>query len=176
MKLIRFYFIVFFTKRCVPCNREFATRRLLSTHCQAKHNNKFECDYCGQVYTMKSAIADHLLRAHVNPDINPPQWECVVCHQRFQSQHLLKTHTYHKHREKIARHTCELCGQSFHMECFLKKHMETKHTDRAERLSEHFDCDLCGERYLSKHGLWNHRQVNKFYSQNALNFFTSFWI
>lgn len=103
---------------CKTCLREFSRMDQLMAHSKIHDNDspKFECDYCGKSYYLKSILREHI-RIHTRENCAL----CSFCGKSFTSKSNMKQH--------ILRHTntkqfeCKDCGKKFVSKGELKGHI-----------------------------------------------------
>lgn len=97
----------------------------LKTHTRTNHRTASTvlCEYCGDQYTSQFILNVHIVRQHLNVDLN---LSCNICGKRFRTKLNLRNHktSFHKYANKFK---CDTCGMGFYKKNRLKLHVLAKH-------------------------------------------------
>ena len=110
----------------------------------------FSCEYCGKKYCSRSNLKSHVDTVH-----RGLKNECNICEKTFFDKWKLKTHMNTVHSSK--RYECPYCIQTCSRIDTLRRHIKAKHEGPEIDKSDYpIVCELCGERYRSSTGLYDH--------------------
>ncbi|XP_063700861.1 zinc finger protein 816-like [Culicoides brevitarsis] len=168
------------TTLCPQCGKSMKVSSL-KIHIELVHSKFaagcFICDICGNNYSTKISITNHIKYAHMERK----PIKCRHCDQMFPNvgsrrYHEIKTHTEFKHvcsicglrcfnptnlRDHFATHTgeanfqCAICEKKFKRRYILKNHMYI-HTDNRP-----FKCSICESTFKTKNYLNSHMKVHE---------------
>lgn len=130
-----------FSMKCNICdgvNVQFETWLDARRHYREEHNMSGYLVCCGNKFTTRYLIMEHVLR-----HINPTQHQCNQCDRICSNKFALKSHIDTAHAPLHSRtNKCSLCPSSFVTAGALRKHVQNKHSETGEQ----FPCDVCGKR------------------------------
>ncbi|XP_077267818.1 uncharacterized protein LOC143900399 isoform X4 [Temnothorax americanus] len=163
---------------CDICGFKCPSRRRLKEHLDRKHGSefKYECEYCGKKFKVKSDMRLHVRFKHKESPIIcdvcgktcsnsnslyvhqkwahfKPKYECEICKRRMVTQENLDQHILLQH-ERRESFVCEECGKSFSENHRLKQHMMTHTGDRP------FDCHICGKAFARRTAYRQHLLIH----------------
>ena len=152
-------------------------RHIAKVHEQKKQSNLyFNCNTCGNGYTSKQGLEDHILLDHERKiplqcakcefNCNNKKqmtthiesvhegrilaYECFICNAKFSRSANLKLHVSSAHEVKNP-HKCTLCEDSFSLEQYLVAHIGIVHENKKA-----YNCYLCNFKFLDKIELNGH--------------------
>jgi KRAB domain-containing zinc finger protein len=135
-----------FSCEYIGCHKTFATKYGLKMHTDTHtKSERFLCPHCGNRYSYKSTFDAHLAK---HAGIKP--YSCALCNKKFTNSSNLSTHKG-LCGVKTQPEKCQNCGKRFKASRYLKEHMKL-HTSQ-----DYLVCDVCGEHYSSRGGLYNHK-------------------
>ncbi|XP_071746728.1 uncharacterized protein [Lepeophtheirus salmonis] len=128
---------------CTICKKEFREKRSLDKHIKVVHGGEqsYPCNYCPE--TFKTAIEQ---KNHVDSHVY--QFECDICHLKFQKSESLNNHYKVHTGEKPF--SCEICDKSFASEKVKRNHV-LKHQGSLPH-----KCEVCYMTFQSKAHLVKH--------------------
>lgn len=163
---------------CDTCGFKCQSRRRLKEHLDRKHGSeyKFDCEYCGKKFKVKSDMRLHVRFKHKETPIIcdvcgktcsnsnslyvhqkwahfKPKYECEICKRRMVTQENLDQHILLQH-ERRESFVCEECGKSFSENHRLKQHMMTHTGDRPH------DCHICGKAFARRTAYRQHLLIH----------------
>nr|CAI5835585.1 unnamed protein product [Callosobruchus analis] len=119
------------TKRCIHCNRTFASKQTLDDHIVKRHPD-FITSVSGKVHectkcTYKTANTTHL-KEHILANRNRVTSTCIYCNKTFVRKETLNDHIVKSHPDFIASvskkvHECTKCSFKTISASNLKEHM-----------------------------------------------------
>lgn len=142
---------------CRLCCKSFPSRSLLNVHYTHTHRDKpqYECDFCGQVFTIKRELATHR-RVHSGE----PLHACGICGKIFGTKQLLKKHyVWHTGNRDFV---CPKCGKAFYQKGHLTQHMMI-HTGGRPHV-----CQLCKKTFIFKFDLNRHLKIHAERGQSCM--------
>ena len=167
---------------CHACDYTSRTEKMYQAH-RMSHLVEYPCQHCGKIFTQHSRLVYHM-----NSHTNQRQFECDLCHKKFNTAQYVTTHKrkVHGDQEKLLKYTCELCGMRFkyknHLQYHQKRHptdenplpynckyCEQRFTSRAEQLAHSntihagegdYVCHLCGKKMKTILSLENHVKLH----------------
>ncbi|KAH1003724.1 hypothetical protein HUJ04_003594 [Dendroctonus ponderosae] len=142
--------------KCTTCNRYFYKPEGLAEHIEVCYKRKkkpkstspvkaFLCDTCGQTFTEKSKLLEHL-RVHKGDF----PYVCTWCGKRFPVKSYLKTHERVHTGEKP--YSCEFCGRRFGQHAPFRVHRRLHTGERP------YVCDFCNKGFTTNQGLKLHKK------------------
>ncbi|XP_025073804.1 zinc finger protein 62-like [Pogonomyrmex barbatus] len=163
---------------CDVCGFNCPSRRRLKEHLDRKHGSeyKYDCEYCGKKFKVKSDMRLHVRFKHKESPIIcdvcgktcsnsnslyvhqkwahfKPKYECEICKRRMVTQKNLDQHILLQH-ERRESFVCEECGKSFSENHRLKQHMMTHTGDRPH------DCHICGRAFARRTAYRQHLLIH----------------
>lgn len=163
---------------CDICGFKCPSRRRLKEHLDRKHGSeyKYDCEYCGKKFKVKSDMRLHVRFKHKESPIIcdvcgktcsnsnslyvhqkwahfKPKYECEICKRRMVTQENLDQHILLQH-ERRESFVCEECGKSFSENHRLKQHMMTHTGDRP------YDCHICGKAFARRTAYRQHLLIH----------------
>nr|CAI5835591.1 unnamed protein product [Callosobruchus analis] len=145
------------TKRCIHCNRTFASKQTLDDHIVKRHPD-FITSVSGKVHectkcTYKTANTTHL-KEHILAG-NRVTSTCIYCNKTFVRKETLNDHIVKSHPDFIASvskkvHECTKCSFKTISASNLKEHILAKHPDIAKA------CIYCNKTFVRKATLDDH--------------------
>jgi len=125
--------------KCDQCDYITAYKKHLfahqQTHLPEEERQKFICDECGNGYTNKAYLNNHINAVHKQIKNH----KCPHCPDTaFSNSNKLKVHLRSAHQIMDKRHPCPECGKELPLKSLLLKHIEAAHTD-----IRHFRCKMC---------------------------------
>ena len=132
---------------CCVCGLKVASKAALKIHLHRFHNKDEEtkdylCSECGYMASTKKAFTDH---QRIHSDDPGPKARCSICEKEMLASSF-KIHMLRMHGE--AKYPCETCGQRFTVRSELMRHLNTTHSSLRP-----YDCDLCGEKFITSDAL-----------------------
>ena len=137
---------------CDECGDTFTQKRALNQHIKAKHSvnpPSFACDECGKSYTRKGGLDAHIKVKH---SANPPSFACDECGKTFARKYHLDAHIKTKHSATPPSFACDECDKTFKSELGLQQHIKIQHSATPPS----FACDECGKTFTQKVHLNTH--------------------
>lgn len=136
------------TTLCPQCGKSLKVSSL-NVHIQLVHekfvSGFFVCDLCGNHYSTKISLANHIKYAHTKRK----PIKCRHCPEMFPSVGARRYHEIRIHTHNY-KHICSICG----LKCFspqnLKDHFST-HTGETN-----FQCNICDKKFTRRTVLKNH--------------------
>ena len=131
---------------CDKCSKRFTQKGALRTHFRQVHDesSKDPCPSCGLVFDTKQKLLEHERVAHSTDE----SYQCKDCGKRFGNHYTLKIH---KRVHEVRQFQCKYCPKKLRTANNLKFH-ERYHTGEKP-----FMCSICGNGYVSKNLLNQHR-------------------
>ncbi|XP_050311642.1 zinc finger protein 721-like [Anthonomus grandis grandis] len=141
---------------CRTCNRHFYKAQALEEHIEICYKRQkkpksaipvkaFLCDTCGQTFTEKAKLLEHL-RVH-RGDL---PFVCTWCGKKFPVKSYLKTHERVHTGEKP--YSCEFCGKRFAQHAPFRVHRRTHTGERP------YVCEFCNKGFTTNQGLKLHKK------------------
>ncbi|XP_041842125.1 zinc finger protein with KRAB and SCAN domains 7-like [Melanotaenia boesemani] len=158
-------------KLCGVCGKQSESAEELRKHLHT-HQKTHSCNICG-----KSFLTVLGFRGHMEMHTGNKPHKCKICHKAFVVKSVLKNHQLVHLANKP--HRCRICQWSFISLSKLKihqlRHADGKHAHIQETFqrvvklhSSHpagverlHSCDMCGRKFPTKNGLWNHLRKHK---------------
>nr|CAI5835586.1 unnamed protein product [Callosobruchus analis] len=144
------------TKRCIHCNRTFASKQTLDDHIVKRHPD-FITSVSGKVHectkcTYKTANTTHL-KEHIL-DGNRVTSTCIYCNKTFVRKATLDNHIVKTHPDFIASvsrkvHECTKCTYKTVRTSHLKQHIKASHRVTST-------CIYCNKTFVRKETLDDH--------------------
>lgn len=138
---------------CDVCGKEFSTKYRAEYHKKTIHLKHFNlhCDQCSRGFVYLTELTAHVSKVH---DKNRITYVCPYneCSRSFQSKSSLQYHQQISHTTVKPEYICAQCGKVFPHVSLYRRHL-TRHNQ-----TKKFSCDLCDNRYSSKHGMEIHRR------------------
>ncbi|EDV26193.1 uncharacterized protein TRIADDRAFT_23582 [Trichoplax adhaerens] len=134
--------------RCLCCNKQFATKRLLRNH-ERGHVNNSKCTMCDMTFPSPSGLKRHILYRHTEQR----PYQCALCHIKFKSEHDLNRHIK-IHDDQVLLCPKEGCDYTSKFLQSIKAHYAKEH--EAEMASARYACHICGCRYTRGYSLTSH--------------------
>lgn len=131
---------------CSICGTRFVRYDYLVVHMRRHTGERpFQCKFCGKSFPRTTDLNVHE-RYHTNQNSH----FCSVCNKGFNRPYNLKVHMRVHTQERPFK--CPDCPKSYRQSNDLKTHIR-KHT------GERSVCDVCGESFLLKHRLTQHKKT-----------------
>lgn len=125
--------------------------RALRSHIGLVHNRRISCDLCGNTFSYKQLLIDHMQTHHINI-----KFSCNLCFAEFQSNLQLSKHNRESHNNDV-KYKCEECDVEFCELSFLAQHVKVLHE------AQRFHCSYpgCLKTFSSKsHSTRHHRLIH----------------
>ncbi|GAB0091511.1 hypothetical protein DMENIID0001_063630 [Sergentomyia squamirostris] len=147
----------FFCPHCNHTSKQFSNmKKHIRTH--SSHKN-FECALCGNRYSDKYALRDHLIMKHVR--IKKPAEVCPQCGKGFKLRKGLLVHirTQHTFKEK---YSCSICGKIYASKNSVELHLRIHKSEPGEHV-----CPKCGKVFdrrdlMLQHHRYSHLAPKRF--------------
>lgn len=143
---------------CRVCNKDFKSKRRLSIHTWAKHDDpetwKYVCEQCNQRFYMKSKL--HL---HIKKHLEGRSYVCSLCDKGFYCSYALNRHTSRSHASGAYTYKCDLCIKEYEEPHSLAVHKEKVHnveSDMPVVCEKKFSCEICSKKFTAKSNLHRH--------------------
>ncbi|XP_059219712.1 oocyte zinc finger protein XlCOF6 [Stomoxys calcitrans] len=150
---------------CSFCGKYFFHLKTLRWHIFRQHGGEkpYKCGRCTEVFTSYFEKRLHMLEYHLDNLTLIEKTECMLCHKRYENEHILKDHMLEDHKEnkgavKIANNKrvimnkkpksftglfqCEKCDKRFNMKSALERHMAVHSTEGRPHA-----CPQCPKRF-----------------------------
>ncbi|XP_035786797.1 zinc finger protein 28-like [Anopheles albimanus] len=160
---------------CAICGAKSSTFLQVMRHFQTQHNKKGYIMCCGELYTVRRNLLDHVVLQN-----DPNAFSCSQCSQSYLSTTAYRAHLS-THRKPAIIYTCEVCGKQFPKRLLLmihRKHHDAYKCDQCDanftlrrelqehkiehqdanidETNEHFVCKVCSKSYESKEAARRH--------------------
>ena len=136
--------------KCVKCNNILASKGLLETHIQEKHEPLYECDIC--VFRSKSVIKLEQHKENVHNKNNT----CNKCRETFTNDDHLKKHMeIHEQKSRREEFNCDTCDFQNTKRNALKNHLERSPGHKP--CSKTYECRNCKTVFSSYYHLMTHK-------------------
>lgn len=133
---------------CTDCDKQFADSGGFKYHINSFHKKikKYECDICGNHFSCKRVITNHLRGVHMKERI----FQCTFdqCAKKFATDSALYMHK--KIHENVFKCVCHICDRRFRSKSKLKIHM-TMHTKE-----KNYFCQTCERGFAVRNNLTKH--------------------
>ncbi|KAK6635186.1 hypothetical protein RUM44_000437 [Polyplax serrata] len=136
--------------KCGQCGKEFREKVHLRQHKWTHSNEKFICPICGNSFSRKGNMNEHIKKFHQSNSITketlinelkfPETFTCSICNINFAKEPLLRNHMKIHPEEK--RFSCAICGKKFRHSGSLTYHRRAAHTGEKP-----FQCNYCDQRF-----------------------------
>ncbi|XP_049546449.1 zinc finger protein 286A-like [Anopheles darlingi] len=131
------------------CGEQYTTRRNLLDHVILQNNpNAFTCDQCLQSYLSTTAYRAHL-STHRKPD--GKIYSCEFCGKQFPKRLLLMIH-----RKNHAAHKCDQCDASFKLRRDLREHKLEHQDENIDETKDQFVCKVCSKSHANRDAARRH--------------------
>ena len=164
------------------CEAVFGLKSQLAAHVRAEHSprsNINQCNICSREFTTKvqhhpiplnnsqfviylqKSLTRHLLQ-HKREECKVAEPEntkytCELCHREFGTRKALRTHFSTSHSEKSKKgFVCKVCNKVLDSATERSVHYKVDHPE-----SNPYLCHDCGQGFLTKNSLYNHRMCHK---------------
>ena len=145
---------------CRICERDFAERRILTTHINNVHeiydsaDKIFCCPHCNKQFIKSTYLQRHLY-VHGREEL-PKEFKCPKCSKTFSQKVHLKRHQRLTHTDisLLRVFTCDLCKKSFKLKAHLLRHMKMHQGFLP------FKCKECSFTGADRQALGNHLRVH----------------
>ena len=146
---------------CDECPYKANAKYKVNYHKKLVHGPKqFTCDLCGNMFTMKNSLNNHMLTAHRNPN-TAPTYQCEMCEYITTCEISLATHIQLRHKE--SRCVCSYCNFETRSTTELESHLRDEHgvaTNLTPKKDEKIhECTQCDYRAKSKQAIRIHVKV-----------------
>jgi hypothetical protein len=121
---------------CQLCSKSFLSQRLLAKHEKYHVDKTTSCRQCGQVFTQKWKLEQHLAKDH---GLGGRALECKDCGKEFKWHRNLLAHINLNHQREV-RYRCKNCPLTFLKKKAFMNHHRDKHLEAPEPW-----CKLCFE-------------------------------
>lgn len=115
---------------------------------------KYECGYCGKVFSVKANLQRHVL-LHTGQKPH----KCEVCGRSFRLKYSLQIHKRTHTGERP--YQCNICEKRFVQYTHAKTHM-VLHTGKKP-----YACPICGKAFADKNNLSAHKKIHLKYSPDV---------
>lgn len=131
-----------YTHVCGVCGKGFRRKQGLKRHIQSVHSNTvYNCELCDITFRFPGSYYTHIETHDIERN-----FECIKCHEKFGSQHVLKKH-FKKH---LKPYKCGKCVAGFDDENSLQEHICVT-----------YECNLCSKTYFIRKSYTNHVSSHK---------------
>lgn len=110
---------------CTPCQRYFASDKLLRVHTKRMHESEASCPVCEKRFATEKKMVHHA-RVHDDPSLI----ECPICYTAIKNKKVLEGHLK-GHQFDGARIHCRFCPQTFALPKNKKIHEASFHPEQA---------------------------------------------
>ncbi|XP_052795974.1 zinc finger protein with KRAB and SCAN domains 7-like isoform X2 [Mya arenaria] len=131
---------------CEICCRNFSSELALHAH-KEKHDVQ-QCVVCGETFTSKKRLADHMEMHGAFPDLDCDKCDLTFENHQKQVDHMMSVHNTRR------PWTCQKCGMNFPKEGQLRAHLFT-HTG-----SHPYTCPYCDRSFNQKANMMRHSLVH----------------
>lgn len=114
-----------------------------------REGSLWKCRHCGEAFTLKKYMADHLRNNH--PEIMSLLWVCELCASVHRSK---KSFDYHVETHNENTVLCDVCNKTYNNIQLLKQHQKKSHCESQSGLR--FVCSQCGKPQESNYKLQKH--------------------
>ena len=91
------------------------------------------------------------------PKMDDVKYSCDVCQREFKTRKALKTHFSTSHNEKSKKgFVCKVCNKVLDSANDRSLHYKVDHPE-----SNPYLCSVCGQGFITKNSLYNHRMCHK---------------
>ena len=131
---------------CDNCTKKFKRKGDLKRHEVSQHfQPKNPCHLCGQNFTRKDSLNDHINNVHLKKG---SRFECKKCNEQFSKESNFHRHfDGRKNKDGSDKYTCNICHDDFCTSRKLSKHLQS-HTK--------YECNECEKIFASKQNLETH--------------------
>nr|CAI5835588.1 unnamed protein product [Callosobruchus analis] len=163
------------TKRCIHCNRTFASKQTLDDHIVKRHpdfitsvsGKVHECTKCTYKTANTTHLKEHILANHLDITVNRVSSRCIYCNKTFVRKETLEDHIVKTHPHFIAfvsnrvTSTCIYCNKTFVRKETLDDHVVKRHPDFIASVSRKVhQCTKCTYKTVSINRLKEHMMIN----------------
>ncbi len=152
---------------CAICSKGENDRTNMRRHIVTMHSESHDCCVCGQNFSKKKALQDHMKRHQ-----NDSSFKCLKCEKEFPKLEILHVHAMiHKDVEHLiinnnsepeACFRCALCSKRCLNRQNMRRHVVSMH-------SENPCCCVCGQVFAEKKTLLEH--INEHEKENIFRCF-----
>ncbi|XP_075146618.1 uncharacterized protein LOC142221019 [Haematobia irritans] len=170
---------------CSFCGKYFFHLKTLRWHIFRQHGGEkpYKCARCPEVFTSYFEKRLHMLEFHLDNLTLIEKTECMLCHKRYENEHILKDHMLEDHKEnkgavKIANNKrivmnkkpksftglfqCEKCDKRFNMKSALERHMAVHSTEGRPHA-----CPQCPKRFKRSQDMKWHLKTHSLEKPNV---------
>ncbi|KAJ1522825.1 hypothetical protein ONE63_001977 [Megalurothrips usitatus] len=132
------------------CGRMFYYSCNLERHrASLRHQNKFVCQQCEEMFDSKEALKQHKSVDHFYVD---GKFRCMLCNNKFATNGILTKHLNTVHGSGTV-FECNKCSYECRDKWYLERHYKSRHLKSTPR---EFGCDKCGRKFKRKDHLDAH--------------------
>ncbi|GAB0099822.1 hypothetical protein DMENIID0001_157110 [Sergentomyia squamirostris] len=134
----------------VASSKKPRIKKKLNYHVKQYHEEKrFECAYCGKMFSMK----EYLVR-HIGCHSTLRRFPCHLCPSRFKRNHDRTIHERSVHGEDDTTFECHICSKKYKTKSQLNRHVKVVHNKKS------FKCSFCSNAYKTNFCLTKHMETH----------------
>ncbi|KAG5892486.1 hypothetical protein JTB14_015396 [Gonioctena quinquepunctata] len=133
---------------CDICCKMLPSKRALTKH-QTQHNKRYHCEICGNSYSKKSNLEDH-----INTHTDKKTFECTICNKKMSTKNALRQHLYLHSKLEKKQYQCQVCGKTFSKNFHLINH------SRIHSGEKPFECEYCKKTFRVKNSYRMHVRIH----------------